>query len=68
MLNFPRWKVWGISLICLVVSLMAVPSFVPANVFDRLPAFATQREDKYVVWADGTTDEMCLGILTVTRP
>jgi len=40
MLNFPRWKVWGISLICLVVSLMAVPSFLPANVFDRLPAFA----------------------------
>ena len=40
MLNFPRWKVWGISLICLVISLMAVPSFLPANVFDRLPAFA----------------------------
>nr|NYG09194.1 hypothetical protein [Nocardioides lianchengensis] len=32
---------------------------------DRLPAFATQREDKYVVWADGTTDEMCLGMLSV---
>ena len=40
MLNFPRWKVWGICLICLVTSLMAVPSFLPANVFDRLPAFA----------------------------
>jgi preprotein translocase subunit SecD len=26
MLDFPRWKVWGISLICLVVSLLAVPS------------------------------------------
>jgi hypothetical protein len=32
---------------------------------DRLPAFATQRDDKYVVWADGTTDEMCLGMLSV---
>lgn len=32
---------------------------------DRLPAFASQREDKYVVWADGTTDEMCLGMLSV---
>ncbi len=40
MLNFPRWKIWGICLICLVFSLMAVPSFLPANIFDRLPAFA----------------------------
>jgi len=40
MLSFPRWKVWGISLICLIVSLMAVPSFLPAHLFDRLPAFA----------------------------
>jgi hypothetical protein len=35
---------------------------------DHLPAFEDQREDRYVVWADGTTDEMCLGILLVTRP
>jgi hypothetical protein len=35
---------------------------------DKLPAFATQREDRYVVWGEGTTDEMCLGILLVTRP
>jgi hypothetical protein len=32
---------------------------------DRLPAFATQREDRYVVWAEGSTDEMCLGMLSV---
>ena len=32
---------------------------------DRLPAFATQREDRYVLWAEGSTDEMCLGTLTV---
>lgn len=32
---------------------------------DRLPAFASQREDKYVVWGEGTTDEMCLGMLSV---
>ncbi|MDP2772787.1 MAG: hypothetical protein Q8O61_04445 [Nocardioides sp.] len=32
---------------------------------DKLPAFETQREDKYVVWGEGTTDEMCLGTLTV---
>jgi len=34
---------------------------------DRLPAFAGQ-PDRYVVWGEGTRDEMCLGILTVTHP
>ncbi len=34
---------------------------------DRLPAFAGQRE-RYVVWGEGTTDEMCLGIVLMTRP
>jgi hypothetical protein len=34
---------------------------------DRLPSFEGQ-PDKYVVWGEGTTDEMCLGILTVTHP
>jgi hypothetical protein len=32
---------------------------------DKLPAFATQREDRYVMWAEGSTDEMCLGLLQV---
>jgi hypothetical protein len=32
---------------------------------DRLPAFETQREDRYVIWAEGSTDEMCLGLLSV---
>lgn len=34
---------------------------------DRLPAFEGQ-DERYVVWGEGTTDEMCLGILLVTRP
>jgi hypothetical protein len=34
---------------------------------DRLPAFEGQ-PDRYVLWAEGTTDEMCLGIMLVTRP
>lgn len=34
---------------------------------DRLPAFKGQPE-RYVVWGEGTTDEMCLGIVLVTRP
>jgi hypothetical protein len=32
---------------------------------DKLPAFETQREDRYVMWAEGSTDEMCLGMLSV---
>jgi len=34
---------------------------------DLLPAFKGQPE-RYVLWGEGTTDEMCLGILLVTRP
>jgi hypothetical protein len=34
---------------------------------DELPAFQGQ-PDRYVVWGEGTMDEMCLGILTVTHP
>jgi hypothetical protein len=34
---------------------------------DQLPAFRGQ-PDRYVVWGEGTADEMCLGILAVTHP
>ncbi|MGL5823237.1 MAG: hypothetical protein ACRCYU_00005, partial [Nocardioides sp.] len=34
---------------------------------DRLPAFDGQPE-RYVIWGEGSTDEMCLGILQVSRP
>ncbi|MGL5849533.1 MAG: hypothetical protein ACRCZD_02015, partial [Phycicoccus sp.] len=34
---------------------------------DSLPAFEGQRE-RYVAWGEGTTDEMCLGIVLLTRP
>jgi preprotein translocase subunit SecD len=30
MLDFPRWKVWGICLLCLIGVAFAVPSFFPA--------------------------------------
>jgi hypothetical protein len=33
---------------------------------DRLPSFEGQ-PDRYVVWGEGTTDEMCLGILQIVR-
>jgi len=34
---------------------------------DMLPAFEG-KPDRYVLWGEGTTDEMCLGILMVTHP
>ena len=34
---------------------------------DQLPVVRGQ-EERYVVWGEGTTDEMCLGILQVTQP
>lgn len=34
---------------------------------DNLPAFEGQPE-RYVVWGEGSTDEMCLGILQVSYP
>ncbi len=34
---------------------------------DQLPSFAGIPE-RYVVWGEGTTDEMCLGIVLLTRP
>jgi preprotein translocase subunit SecD len=39
MLNFPRWKIWGISLICALGVLLAIPSFLPASVSANLPRF-----------------------------
>jgi len=36
------------------------------HIRDLLPAFKGQPE-RYVVWGEGTTDEMCLGILLVTH-
>jgi predicted small lipoprotein YifL len=33
---------------------------------DRQPSFEKQRQDRYIVWGEGSTDEMCLGILLVT--
>jgi preprotein translocase subunit SecD len=40
MLNFPRWKIWGISLICAFGVLLAIPSFLPQSVSAYLPRFA----------------------------
>jgi protein-export membrane protein SecD len=39
MLDFPRWKVWGITLISLIAVLLAVPSLVPPSTVAKWPAF-----------------------------
>ncbi|MEA3009262.1 MAG: preprotein translocase subunit SecD [Sphingomonadales bacterium] len=38
MLDFPRWKVWGVSLLCLVGILFAVPSFFPVAQVAKWPS------------------------------
>jgi preprotein translocase subunit SecD len=39
MLEFPRWKVWGVSLLCLLGVLLAVPSFFSEAQVARWPGF-----------------------------
>ena len=40
MLDFPRWKTIGISIILLLGVLFSIPSFLPTKAFESLPAFA----------------------------
>ncbi|MCW0199785.1 protein translocase subunit SecD [Sphingopyxis sp.] len=40
MLDFPRWKTIGISIILLLGILFTIPSFLPEKTFDKLPSFA----------------------------
>jgi len=46
MLNFPRWKTWGISLLCAIGVLLAVPSLVPADVTASLPQWMQRIQDR----------------------
>jgi preprotein translocase subunit SecD len=39
MLDFPRWKVWGVTLLCLLGIALAVPSFVPEAQVAKWPGF-----------------------------
>jgi len=39
MLSFPRWKVWSITLTCLFVMLLAVPSLMPESARATLPGW-----------------------------
>jgi preprotein translocase subunit SecD len=39
MLDFPRWKMWAVSLLCLFGIALAIPSFLPEPVVAKFPAF-----------------------------
>jgi preprotein translocase subunit SecD len=39
MLDFPRWKVWFVSLLCLFGILLAVPSFLPESTVAKFPSW-----------------------------
>ncbi len=39
MLDFPRWKVWAVTLACLIGIAFAVPSFFPESQVARWPGF-----------------------------
>ena len=40
MLDFPRWKVWSISLLLAMGFLLAIPSLLPGNIRAELPSWA----------------------------
>jgi preprotein translocase subunit SecD len=39
MLDFPRWKVWAVTLVILVGILLAIPSLLPKDQVERWPAW-----------------------------
>lgn len=44
MLDFPRWKVWAVSLLLIVGIAFAIPSFVPESQVQRLPGFLPKEQ------------------------
>ena len=43
MLDFPRWKIWSISLVLILGVLLSIPSMVPERYLQGLPSFMTAR-------------------------
>ncbi|HEY6917329.1 MAG TPA: protein translocase subunit SecD, partial [Allosphingosinicella sp.] len=39
MLDFPRWKVWSITLVCLVGIAFAIPSLLPDRIASQIPGW-----------------------------
>jgi preprotein translocase subunit SecD len=44
MLDFPRWKIWFVSLLCLFGVALAVPSFFPESAVARWPGFLPKQQ------------------------
>jgi preprotein translocase subunit SecD len=44
MLDFPRWKMWAVSLLCLAGIALAIPSFFPESVVAKWPAFVPRSQ------------------------
>jgi len=44
MLDFPRWKVWSITLLCLLGIAFAIPSFLPESQVARWPGFTPRTQ------------------------
>ncbi|HEX8623767.1 MAG TPA: protein translocase subunit SecD [Allosphingosinicella sp.] len=44
MLDFPRWKMWAVSLLCLFGIALAVPSFFPESVVAKWPSFVPRSQ------------------------
>lgn len=44
MLDFPRWKVWGTTLLLLIGIAFAIPSMLPSSVVAKFPAFLPREQ------------------------
>jgi preprotein translocase subunit SecD len=44
MLDFPRWKMWAVSLLCLVGIALAIPSFLPESTVAKWPTFVPKSQ------------------------
>jgi len=72
LLDIPRWDFHWQNAYTLVQPVAARPGDVVRvtcrhDVAKRKSAVGIPRAPRYVLWGEGTTDEMCLGILQVTR-
>jgi mono/diheme cytochrome c family protein len=66
LLDIPRWDFHWQNAYTFVEPVVAEPGD-RVRVTCRHDASLGEGEPRYVVWGEGTTDEMCLGVLQVTR-
>ncbi|MGH3072378.1 MAG: monooxygenase, partial [Gaiellaceae bacterium] len=66
LLDIPRWDFHWQSAYMLEEAVVAEPGD-RVRVTCRHDVALRETEPRYIVWGEGTTDEMCLGVLQVTR-